>query len=368
MLLSADKKHCELTNDTPIEDLETNIIPSVFDDSWNGGQYSFKNNKWLQQYCERLGIDVQKEAEEPTIEIANAFDLFKDYAKNIDSLTVKTGIDELDNRCRITIGMLVGIVAPPGVGKTSLALEVLNAMSKRDELSVFYSYDMYHGTVFQKLIQKHLKKKDEEIFDAFKNDDLEFQQSVLDTLKREYKNVEFCFKTGQTTEDIISTMKFAEEKTGKKTRLLIVDYSELVIAKASDPTQASAETIQQLRAIATLYNVAVIVLLQPSKISGSPADDLKSYRAVKGSSAIEQAVALMLGMSRPGYDPKNPEQDKFITINALKHRMGQLFSVDLHWDGFTGTIRSMTDEERLELRELKQRIAQEKEENDNDWK
>ncbi len=260
---------------------------------------------------------------------------------------------------------------------TSLCLQILNSMSKSNELAVFFSYDMYHSHVIQKLIQKHLKIEEEQIVNAFKNNDEVVINKVKNVLETEYKNVEFCFKTGQTHLDMIETIKHAEEKTGKKCRLAVVDYSELVITDFSDPTQASAHVIQKIREIAISYNLSAIVLLQPSKMTGTPADEIKSYRSAKGSSSIEQACTLMLGMSRPGYDPRHPEDDRFLTISCLKNRMGGLFALDLHWDGLTGTIRSLTDEERDHLNAI--RLAKEMEQenpgggrrrgnsNDSDW-
>lgn len=371
MLESANDKHCKLTGNAPETENIDLSIQSVFSQGWNGGQYSYKNNIWLQQYCARLGLQVSKESDDLTIEIADAFNMFKDYAINIDKLTVKTGIPELDKKLRMTIGMTVGIVAAPGVGKTSLALQILNSMSSSDEQCVFFSYDMYHALVFQKLIQKHLKVSDKAIFEKFKNSDKEFEKKVIDVLSKEYKNVEFCFKTGQTPRDIEETIAYTENKTNKKTRLIVIDYNELVLTDLSDPTAGSAQVAQRLREIATKHNVCVIVLIQPNKMAGSPSDELSSYRNIKGSSALEQSLSSILGMSRPGYDPRHPEDDKFLTIKCLKNRMGELFTLDLGWTGAAGEVYELTVEQQAHLNEVRKRIENEKNKGkskaDEDW-
>jgi len=367
MCLTFDEKFQKSTGKGPVQDLDDNILPSVFDDTWNGGQWSFKNNKWLQEYCKRIGLIVNTTTDELTVEINDVFSLFKDYAKNIDNLTIKTGIQSLDKKLRMTIGMLVGIVAAPGTGKTSVAIQILNTMSKRNEQSIFFSYDMYHSLVIQKLIQKHFKDQPDYIFEQFKNGNAEYEQKVLTKLKSEYKNVEFCFETGQTPEDIERTIKHAREKTNKDVRLVVVDYSELVLTNFSDSTQSSAYSIQKLREIANKYNCCVIVLLQPNKMSGTPADEIKSYRAAKGSSAIEQAMSVMLGISRPGYNPRTPEDDKFLVINCLKNRMGSLFNIELSWNGLSGEVRELTDEERRLLKEIEERKNAEKEDKGDNW-
>jgi hypothetical protein len=364
MCLAADKKHCERTEDHPIEDLESNIIPSVYSTTWQGGQYSPQNDPWLAKYCERMGFETGND-DMPTIAIEEAFTLFRDYASNIDELTVKTGIAALDRKLRMTIGMVVGIVAAPGVGKTSLALQMLNNMSKRGEQCIFFSYDMYHALVIQKLVQSHLKVGGDEIFDRIKNGDPEFEDQIIKMLKEEYANVEFCFKQGQTPKDIEETIKMVEGKTGKKVRFIVIDYGELVMSDLSDPTAASAQVQHKLRAIANTYNLCVLSLIQPNKMSGTPADDILSYRAAKGSSAIEQTVSVMLGVSRPGYDPRHPEDDVFMTVNAVKVRMGGLFSVDLHWDGPTGQVRELLIEEKEQLERVRNRKKEEDGEDDN---
>ena len=367
LCLAADAKHNEKYNDSPIEDLESNIIPSIYSESWKGGQYSPQTDPWLAKYCEKQGFEVDA-ISDVTVAIEDTFTMFKDYAMNIDKLTIKTGIDAIDKKLRMTIGMVVGVVAAPGVGKTSFALQMLNNMSKREEQCIFFSYDMYHALVMQKLVQKHFKIDGDVIFERIKNGDTAFEQEILAVLKKEYANVEFCFKQGQTPKDIEETIKMVETKTGKKVRLIVIDYGELVLSDMSDATAASAQVQHKLREIANSYNVCVLSLLQPNKMAGTPADTIKSYRAAKGSSAIEQTVSVMLGMSRPGYNPQRPEDDKFVTISALKVRMGGIFSSDMYWDGLTGTVRDLTPEDRDHLQEVRNRAKEEEEgQKDSAW-
>lgn len=369
MLKSAIKKQAKRhkSDEFSTDEVWENILESIYSPSWKGGQYSCQNDIWLQEKCEALGDHKCSKDKNvnPTIQIEEAYSLFKDYAENIDKLTIKTGIEPLDSNLRMTIGMLVGLVAPAGVGKTSISLQVLNTMSKNDELCVFFSFDMFHSLVFQKLVQKHFQMDADEIFDNFKNDP-EAGKEVIKVLEQEYKNVEFCFDAGQTPEQIAQTIKSVEDKRAKKVRFIVVDYNELVLSDKSDPTAHSAYVIQKLREIANTQNLCVLILLQPNKMSGNPAEEINSYHAAKGSSAISQAVSIMLGINRPGYDPKCPETDKFITVNCLKNRMGKLFSVDLHWNGLTGTVRELTMEEEANLWELRKKKQAEKEHKD-EW-
>lgn len=354
-LESFDDKYALTTKGTKKPEEIDNVITSVYSEFWNGGQGSPKSNEWLRKYCERIGVGLEEEKHSKTISIDQAFDLFKSFAENIDELTIPTGIPALDKNLKMTIGMSVGIVAAPSVGKTSLALQILNTISKQNIPAIFFSYDMFHALVYQKLVQKHMNLIDEEIFDIFRTKDIKKQDEIRAILKEEYGNVEFCFEAGQSVDDIRNEIKAVEERLQKKVKLIVVDYNELVITDESDSTSSSAYVAQKLREIGNVEQLCVISLFQPNKISGSPSDEIKSYRNAKGSSAIEQSVSIMLGMSRPGFDPRRPEDDEFLTISCLKNRMGKIFSLDLHWHGLTGTVRELEHDEIQKLKEIRQR-------------
>jgi hypothetical protein len=339
------------------EELYKNIIEdSVYSDRWEGGSFSPKNNPWLAKYCERHSIRWDNRSDANITSVTEAFDSFENFAVNIDKNTIKTGIPGLDEALRLTIGMSVGLVASPGVGKTSVSLQMLNNMSKQGHRCIFFSYDMYAPIVYQKLVQKHFNIGSKAMFEKFKTDP-SFRAKVKKTISEEYANISFCFRTGQTVPDIESTIDEVESTTGQRVKFMVVDYNELVLTDYSDATASSSFVAQKMREIAQRREICVFSLFQPSKMSGSPSDEVKSYNAAKGSGAISQSVSVMLGMSRPGYDPQSPENDKFVNLSCLKNRMGPLFSFDWAWNGLTGCISKMSDEEYEDLKKIRERKA-----------
>jgi len=334
-------------------------IEQVYSSTWNGGQYSEKNDLYLQKKAEELGI--KELITSSTTDIKGSLRIFKDYAKNINNLTLKTGIEEIDKRQRITVGMSIGVIAAPGVGKTSIALQMLHSMSKSGELCMFFSYDMYAPLVVQKIIQKHWYENNvDEVFQKYEANDQEYVSRVEELIEKEYPNVEFCFDSAQSIEDIYTSIRDTEQKRGKKCKFIVIDYNELVITDISDPTQSSNYVAQKVREIASKEQVCVMSLFQPSKMTGDPSIEILSFRAAKGGSGIEQSVSLMFGVSRPGFDPRKPEDDKYISINCVKNRMGSIFSVDLSWNGYKGEVRSLTNQEKSQLKMLRQRKEDEK--------
>lgn len=339
-------------------------IERIFSAEWKGGQYSEEEDTFLTKKGEELGIrDLTQSS---TVDIKSALKMFKGYAKNISAMTLKTGIKELDEKQRITVGMSWGIIAGPGSGKTSLALQIVHSMSKAGELCLFFSYDMFGPHVIQKIIQTHWSDGNiEEVLHKYENDDPIYVKKVEELIEKEYPNVEFCFESGQTLEDARATIRQAEIKRNMKCRFAVFDYNEVMISDVSDPTQSSNKIAQGMRALAGNEQICVLSLFQPSKMTGDPSVEIKSYRAAKGGSGIEQSVSLMFGMSRPGFDPREPQNDKFVSINCVKNRMGSIFALDLHWDGYKGIVKSLNAQQRSELQAL--RDAKNAEDEDETW-
>lgn len=341
----------------PDDRIWNEVVATVYSPTWQGGTYAEDNfPDEIVEHLNDLGIprETVNEDEEGLIErVGDGFDGFAQYAKHIDEYTMKFGIDSLDNKLKCRKGHLIFVLAPPGVGKTSLGITMLNNMSKRGTSCYFGSYDMYRWNIYQKLLQKHTKMSEDDIFDVFKNEDVEQIQKFREILEREYSNVSFCFKVGQSIPDLKNSIRREELKRGTVIDLVVVDYLELVLTDVSDPTAASAEAAQGLREIANEGRV-VVGLLQPNKMSSTPDEPITTYNAAKGSSTIAQAGTAILTCHRPGMSSaNNNEDDHYFGINCVKNRNGQLFSLDFGWDGKTQTIYELDDAQRRELQYLR---------------
>jgi len=349
---------------TDKDELWNNIIQYVYGPRWKGGQYSPDTNPWLKAYCDENGFTTD---EEQTIEeelgILHPKDLAKSflkYIRNIDELTIKTDIEELDRRVRMTIGMSVGIVAGPSVGKTSVAIQILNAQSKAGERGVFFSYDMYRDMIGQKLAHKHTGKTEKQLREAAEGP--EYDEFLADLFENEYKNITFIDRSAQTLDEIRRTLRYLQNSEENPLRFAVIDYNELIMNELTDTNASTAKTAQELRGMAKEFDICMIILYQPNKASGGPDDAIKNYLSIKGSSAIQQAASILIGMSRPGFNPDAPEWDKFMNIRVIKNRMGALSSIDLHWNGLLGELRTLTSEERMQLKTVRENKEREKEE------
>jgi hypothetical protein len=350
----------------PKGEIYKNIIAQIYSPTWKGGVYSVANDELLQRLNALVPANVSHVDDTDSIlSLEDSLGKFGEYARNIDKNTVRSGIAELDKKLRMQTGRLYAILGSPGSGKTSLSVELINNTSKLGEHSLMGSYDMSCPDTIQKLIQRHTKLTADQIYERMQNDPKGSYTEFKKILQENYSNTTFVFKTGQSISELKQTILEREKQLGVEIRLVVVDYLELIQSKFSDPTQASMESIQGLREIAINMNKAVVVMLQPNKMAGTIDEPILSGNAAKGSSSILQAVTAMLTIHRPGYSSRTPENDRFIGIDCVKNRSGALFSIDLHFDGATGNIRSLSDEEKMELRMLRDA---KKEEQDDDLK
>lgn len=368
MLQTADKKHCERTGDKPSDDLESNIIPSVYSEFWSGGQYSPDNNPWLKKYCERLGIDFKKDDEDKPKQIIDITDGFVDFVTNIDKNTIKTGLKDLDDRMPLTIGMNLGIVGAASSGKTSVALDILENTSKNGVVSVFASLDMHRLRLFEKLLYRVSGGMDRKvIYEAFTGNG---DNALTKKVGERFKNVFFYDRSSPSISDIKKYIeKVNEQIAPNKVKVLVLDYFERVGSDRSDETAASKDVSGQIQDLINDLNICCITLVQPNKfsLSSGPDTPILSYTAIKGSSFLYQSFRGIISIWRPFFNPKTRDKDKYMQMAILKNDLGELDIFDYRFEGKTGTIRPLFPEERDEFEALLKEKEESKDGKKEEW-
>jgi replicative DNA helicase len=344
------------------EEIWREIIEQIYHSGWMGGTYAEENfSDSLVEYLEIAGVprgNEEDDSEEVLIGVDDVYNTFEDFAENIEANTIKTGIRELDERCRITTSMLVGLLGAPGSGKTATVLNILENHSNGGEESIFFSFDMGKPLIYQKLAQKYTGYDSKKLFEIFQNKQESEKERIRTAINTNFKNVQMSFKTGSRPEDIKKTIMDHEQRTGKKVRFIVVDYLEKCVGPFSDATANSGYNAAKLQEICNDLEICCFLLLQPQKMAGDPSEPLLTYRRVKGASVIEQDCRVIISVFREGYDPQSYENDRFITYAVLKNTMGELGSVDCTWEGLTGTICEIADNEREDLKYIRKQKAE----------
>jgi replicative DNA helicase len=345
----------------PNEEIWNNVIQSIFSNNWRGGTYSEEQDRLLLEIKETYKIKDDRIDDEKN-GLVTSLDLisnFSNFAENIDNNTIRTGLKSLDRDVRLTTSMLVALLGAPGSAKTSWSIRFLNELNRSELPSVFFSLDMGQPLLTTRLLQKHTGLSGDAIFEIYKNKDEEKKKLFQDILIKEYSNVKFCFRSGITCEDIRAYMMELQNQ-GIKPKLLVVDYLECVHSQFSDSTASKAYIALRLKDIANEFETCVLLLTQPVKNAGDPSYPLNSYQKIKGTGVIAEQASIVLTIHRPGFSPTSPEDDRFVTVTAVKNRMGMLGQYDFTWEGLTGAVEELDEEQTEELKKLRDRIERER--------
>lgn len=347
-------------------DLYKNIIEdSIFTDNWEGGQYTCKKPGFLQVYCDGLGEHKCKDREVSEEKPFTTFDeMFNDlvkFSQDFEKNIIQTGIVRLDEKLILSTSTLNGLLGQPGAGKTTMAMNYLKYSSKMGISSAFFSLDMGKPIVTAKIIQQRTGLDFIKALDYVKTQPGPAKVLASSIMKDDYANVNFTFRAGLTANDMKVMIKQQEEFTGRKVKLVIVDYLECIAGPYGDQTANTGFIANLLKDLANELEVCILLLLQTQKHSTPEVSDpLMSLKGVKGSSVIEQSCTTILTLWREGYSPKYADDDRYISFAIVKNRFGSLWSGDFSWDGVSGTIASLTEEQALELREFKKRKKDDK--------
>lgn len=104
------------------QEIMNNIVEPMYSAGHRGGQCSCKNpdsselSQWLHKYCNSLGDHkcANDTSKRGFISIADMFAKFDDYVNHIEENTIKTGIDDLDEKIKLRIGQMTAIMGSPG--------------------------------------------------------------------------------------------------------------------------------------------------------------------------------------------------------------------------------------------------------------
>lgn len=342
------------------------IVKQVYSENWKGGQFTTKDpTNWLALYAKKMGLVVGLEADDPmTIDMVESG--FTNFVMNIKANTVVTGIAKLDNLMPITIGSNIGIVAAAGAGKTALALKILKNTSMMGVDTVFASLDMHRNRLFEKLCYAVTGLSRDDLYKIFREGR---GSEVTDKIREQYGNVWFYDRSAATVGSIKEYVLEVERKTGRKIKLVMLDYFERINSDISDDTASSKKVANEIQDMLNDLNVACITLCQPNKFSlgGGPDTEIKSYTAIKGSSFLYQSFRGIISLSRPFYTPATKELDKFMIVNILKNDLGELARLEYGWSGKRGDIYELEDAELDELHELMKMKNSDKKGSDDGW-
>ncbi|MDE7439176.1 MAG: replicative DNA helicase [Clostridia bacterium] len=268
-------------------------------------------------------------------------DKFEKLSKDKDAFRgLSTGFTRLD---RLTNGLqksdLIVLAARPGMGKTSLAMNIVeNAALRCDAVCAVFSLEMPEVQIIQRLLCSFANvSMADALAGKLTANDWRKLVKASDALKKSRINIDDSSRV--TPMEILSKCRRIKSRNNGKLDLVMIDYIQLMSSgkesSEQNRTQEVAAITRELKIMAKELNVPVIALSQLRRIqSGEP-----QLSDLRESGAIEQDADIVMFISRPDVNVPEEELVKknikkgMADLIVAKHRNGGLDRIPLRFKG-----------------------------------
>ena len=258
---------------------------------------------------------------------------------------LSTGLRDLDRAISgLNNSDLILLAARPGMGKTSMALNILLNAGKRSGKKVaFFSLEMSREQLALRLISSECFVDNKKLVTGkLTDDDWESVAAAADSLNR--STILIDDDSSVTVADILAKCRRVEDLG-----LIIIDYLQLMQSaggksgnRGENRQQIVSDISRSLKIMAKDLNVPVLCLSQLSRANESRQDKRPMLSDLRESGAIEQDADIVLFLYREGYYNADTENPNLAECIIAKNRHGETGKVDLQW---TPEFTTFTDME-----------------------
>ena len=265
----------------------------------------------------------------------NVFDAMSEAASSGSKIPgLSTGLPDLDN---MILGLnkseLILIAARPGMGKTSIALNMALsvAMTQHKKVAIF-SLEMSREQLVSRLLSRASLVPSQNLLTGQLS-----EQQWRDVAAAANTLSESPILIDDNPTLTVSDMN-AQCRMVKDLDLVVIDYLQLMQSAGSghswsneSRTQAVSDISRMLKIMAKQLNVPVICLSQLSRANEARQDKRPMLSDLRESGAIEQDADVVIGLYRDGYYNRECENPNLAEAIVLKNRKGQTGTVNLTW-------------------------------------
>lgn len=276
--------------------------------------------------------------------IEEVYDRLDELARNGGQLPgIPTGLGEIDNFLGgLNRSDLILVAARPGMGKTSIALNMaLHAAKKTGKDIVIFQLEMSKEQLAARLLSNEAfvdskKLRNGDLTDA----DWEKLALAANTLGQTRMYIDD--NPGITAAE----MKAKCRRLGDNVGLIVIDYLQLMQGskRTENRVQEVSEISRSLKIMAKELNVPVMCLSQLSRASEQRADKRPMLSDLRESGAIEQDADIVMFLYRDDYYNEDSEEKNVAECIIAKNRHGSTGTVKLQW---LGQFTTFTSQDRV---------------------
>lgn len=263
---------------------------------------------------------------------------------------LSTGLTDLDRAISgLNKSDLILLAARPGMGKTSMALNILLEAGKKSGKNVaFFSLEMSREQLALRLISSECFVDNKKLVTGkLTEEDWEKVAVAADSLNR--SKILIDDDSSVTVADINAKCRRVEDLG-----LVIIDYLQLMQSaggrtySGENRQQVVSDISRALKIMAKELNVPVLCLSQLSRANESRSDKRPMLSDLRESGAIEQDADIVMFLYREGYYDKDTPNPNLAECIIAKNRHGETRTVELQWLPEFTTFGNMDWQQREE--------------------
>ena len=246
---------------------------------------------------------------------------------------LSTGLTDLDRAISgLNKSDLILLAARPGMGKTSMALNILLEAGKKSGKNVaFFSLEMSREQLALRLISSECFVDNKKLVTGkLTEEDWEKVAVAADSLNRSRIFID---------DDSSVSVADISAKCRRMDNLGLVIIDDLQLMQSAGGRTYSGENRQQvvsdisraLKIIAKELDVPVLCLSQLSRANESRSDKRPMLSDLRESGAIEQDADIVMFLYREGYYDKDTPNPNLAECIIAKNRHGETRTVELQW-------------------------------------
>ncbi len=243
-----------------------------------------------------------------------------------------SGFSDLDRKILgMQAGQLIVIAARPGMGKSSLALDIASFVAKEYPVT-FFSLEMINKELSLRLLTSKARVRSERVrMKDFRDTDIKSISHAVSELKK--SKMFMNDSSGLTIADIQSQCRKIKADHGLG--LIVVDYLQLMapLNKSAPREQQISEMSRGLKSIAKELECPIIAISQLNRAAESRDNKRPTTADLRESGAIEQDADIVLLVYRDDFYNEDTNEPGIAEIKIGKNRSGQTGIVKLKWLG-----------------------------------
>ena len=251
------------------------------------------------------------------------------FNTNQDNLAgIKTPFIDLNRIVPIlSPGDLVIVAGRPGMGKTSFGLQLATHTARKYGPAAVFSLEMSK----QEVLKRMLSTESQVSVHYFRTGKLrDAERTRLIDAARDFKNNNLPIHVDDDGAVGITQIKSRARRI-KGLQLIVIDYLQLMTAKAENRVQEISQISRGAKLMAKELGVPVVALAQLSRAVEQRPNKHPQLSDLRESGSLEQDADLVMFLYRDDYYNADTEKRNIAEVIVAKQRNGPTGAVELGW-------------------------------------